>query len=101
LWRVRLESCHPEIVMMEVKLATRQESVFWNLVALALDEYGYSPSKLEWEAWSQTYKLYVNRLGVLHSERVFTVFNDQFSASVADGRIHGAIMRSLLDVVTK
>ena len=80
-------------------MATQQESVFWNLVALSLDEYGYSPSKLEWEAWSQTYKLHVNRLGVPHSERVFTIFKDQFSASVADGRLHEAIMRNLLDVV--
>jgi hypothetical protein len=86
---------------MEAKLATQQESVFWNLVALALDEYGYSPSKLEWEAWSQTYKLQVNRLGVPRSERVFTIFKDQFSASVADGRLHEAIMRNLLDVVRR
>jgi len=80
-------------------LATQQESVFWNLVAHALDEYGYSPSKLEWEAFSLTYKLHVNRLGVPHSERVFTIFKDQFAASVADGRLHEAIMRNLLDAV--
>jgi hypothetical protein len=85
--------------MLEAKLATREESVFWNLVALALQEYGYSPSKLEWDERSQTYNLRVNRLGVPHSERVVTIFKDQFSASVAHGRLHEAVMRNLLDAV--
>jgi hypothetical protein len=38
-------------------------------------------------------------LGVPHSERVVTTFKDQFSASVANGRLHEAVMRNLLDAV--
>ena len=48
--------------MLEAKLATQEESVFWNLLALALQEYGYSPSKLEWDERAQTYNLRVNQL---------------------------------------
>jgi hypothetical protein len=80
-------------------LATQHESIFWNLVALALEEHGYSPCNLEWEEWSQTYRLRVNRLGVPYSERDFNIFKDQFSASVSDGRLNEAILRNLLDAV--
>jgi len=99
MWRAQLESCHAESVVLEAKLATREESVFWNLAALALQEYGYSPSKLEWDERSQIYNLRVNQLGVPHSERVVTLFKGQFSASVANGRLHEAVMRNLLDAV--
>ena len=80
-------------------MATQQESIFWNLVALVLQEYGYSPAKLEWDAWSQTYYLRINQLGVPHSERVLTIFKDQFLASVSDGRLHEAILPNLRDAV--
>ena len=81
-------------------MATQQESVFWNLVALAIQEYGYSPSiPLEWDAQSQTYRLHVHRLGVHHSERGFTIFENQFLESVANGRLHEGVMRNLLDAV--
>lgn len=99
MWRAELEWCHPEIELKEAKLSTREESIFWNLVALALQEHDYSPAKLEWDAWSRTYCLRINQLGVPHSERVLTIFEDQFSESVAAGRLHEAILRNLNDAV--
>jgi hypothetical protein len=86
-------------VVLEARLATREESVVWNLVALALQDYGYSPSKLEWDDRSRTYTLRVNQLGVPHSERVVTIFKDQFSATIENGRIHEVSMRNLIDAV--
>lgn len=99
MWQVELESCHPEIELKEAKLATQHESIFWNLVALTLQEYGYSPAKLEWDDWSQTYRLRINQLGVPHSERLMTIFKDQLWASVSDGCLHEAILRNLRDAV--
>lgn len=83
----------------EAELATPQESVFWKLVTLALGKYSYFPSKLNWDGQSQTYELHVTQLGVPESERVVTVFNDQFLASVANGCLHESIRRNLLDAV--
>jgi hypothetical protein len=84
---------------VEVELATQEESVLWNLVALAVHDHGYSPSELKWDEGSQTYHLSVNRLGIPQSRRDIRIFRDQFSASVADNRLHKAIVRNLLDVV--
>jgi hypothetical protein len=78
-------------------LATKDESIFWNLVTLTLQEDGYSPANLEWDARSQTYCLRINQLGVPRSERSLTIFKDQFWASVSDGRLHEAILRNLCD----
>jgi hypothetical protein len=99
IWRSLFESCRAGSVVLEVELATQEESVLWNLVALAVQEYGYSPSKLKWDEGSRTYCLTLNRLGISQSKRVITIFQDQFSASVADNRLHEAIVQNLLDAV--
>ena len=70
-------------------------------MALEVQEYGYSPLKLKWDEGSRTYRLCVVRLGIPQSERVITIFQDQFSASVANNRLHEGIVRNLQDAVGK
>lgn len=77
---------------------TLQESDFWNTVdTYVFREYEFNTSRLRLDDHGKSYTLEVNKLGVPNSERVFTIFMNQFSNSVLTGRLHEAIVRNIAD----
>jgi hypothetical protein len=89
--------CHAELSHREVKM-TLKESDFWNTVdTYVFREYEFNTSRLRLDDHGKSYTLEVNKLGVANSERVFTIFMNQFSNSVLTGRLHEAIVRNIAD----
>ena len=75
---------------------TLQESDFWNTVdTYVFREYEFNTSRLRLDDHGESYTLEVNKMGVSHSERVFTVLLGQFSNSVSTGRLHESIVRNI------
>jgi hypothetical protein len=79
---------------------TVQELAFWNLLQYRLlAGTGYCPSMLERNERIGAYSLQLAEFAMPNSTLEFTVFDDQFKESIANGRLSEAIVRSIKDAI--